>query len=114
RRGAREPSAAASVAVDVAAESGARPVGNRLDAEGVRAQAQSSTTAARGAGGSGVKILDRYVLREFLIYLLLGLVGFIAIFIVVDIFEKIDVFLDHHAELSLIARFYLYRAPEVV
>jgi lipopolysaccharide export system permease protein len=61
-----------------------------------------------------VKILDRYVLREFLGYLLLGLAGFIAIFVVVDVFEKIDVFLDHRAPAGLIARFYLFRAPEVV
>ncbi|HEY2955011.1 MAG TPA: LptF/LptG family permease [Candidatus Eisenbacteria bacterium] len=61
-----------------------------------------------------MKILDRYVLREFLGYLLLGLLGFIVIFVVVDLFEKIDVFLDHRAPLGLVARFYLYRAPEVV
>ena len=61
-----------------------------------------------------MKLLDKYVLREFLGYLLLGLSGFIVIFIVVDIFEKIDVFLDHRASLGLIAQFYLYRAPEVV
>ena len=61
-----------------------------------------------------MKLLDRYVLREFLGYLLLGLLGFIVIFVVVDIFEKIDVFLDHKASAGLIARFYLYRAPEVI
>lgn len=61
-----------------------------------------------------MKILDRYVLREFLGYLALGLTGFIVIFIVVDVFEKIDVFLDHRAPLTLIGRFYAYRAPEVV
>jgi len=61
-----------------------------------------------------MKLLDRYVLREFLGYLMLGLVGFIVIFVVVDIFEKIDVFLDHRASPLLIASFYLYRAPEVV
>jgi lipopolysaccharide export system permease protein len=61
-----------------------------------------------------VKILDRYVLREFTTYLVLGLIGFITIFIVVDVFEKIDVFLDHKAPFPLILRFYLYRAPEVV
>ena len=61
-----------------------------------------------------MKILDRYLLREFLGYLTFGLFGFIVIFIVVDIFEKIDVFLDHHAPFDLVARFYLYRAPEVV
>lgn len=61
-----------------------------------------------------MKILDRYVLREFLTYLGLGLLGFIAIFVVVDIIEKADVFLDHRAPFGLITRFYLYRAPEVV
>jgi lipopolysaccharide export system permease protein len=61
-----------------------------------------------------MKLLDRYLLREFLGYLVLGLTGFIVIFVVVDIFEKIDVFLDHHTTGLLIARFYLYRAPEVV
>jgi lipopolysaccharide export system permease protein len=69
--------------------------------------------AAPGADGR-VRILDRYVLREFVVYLALGLVGFIVIFMVVDLFEKIDVFLDHRAPMLLVARFYLYRAPEVV
>jgi lipopolysaccharide export system permease protein len=61
-----------------------------------------------------LKIVDRYVLREFLGYLALGLIGFIVIFVVVDIFQKIDVFLDHHAPLHTVARFYLYLAPDVV
>jgi lipopolysaccharide export system permease protein len=72
--------------------------------------------AARGrrAPGGGVRTLDRYLLREFTTYLLLGLLGFITIFIVVDVFEKIDVFLDHHAPFDLVFRFYLFRVPEVV
>ena len=61
-----------------------------------------------------MRTLDRYLLREFLTYLALGLVGFITIFVVVDLFEKIDVFLDHSAPAFLVLRFYLYRIPEVV
>ena len=61
-----------------------------------------------------MRTLDRYLSREFLTYLALGLVGFITIFVVVDIFEKIDVFLDHSAPALLVLRFYLYRTPEVV
>ncbi len=61
-----------------------------------------------------MRILDRYLLREFLVYLALGLVGFLGIFTVVDVIEKIDVFLDHRAANDLIIRYYLYRAPEVV
>ena len=61
-----------------------------------------------------MRILDRYVLREFTLYLLLGLVGFIVVFMAVDVIEKMDVFLDHHAPGALIVRYYLYRTPEVV
>lgn len=61
-----------------------------------------------------MKILDRYLLREFLGYLALGLVGVMAIFVVVDVFEKLDVFLDHRTPLHLVARYYLYRLPEWV
>ena len=61
-----------------------------------------------------MRTLDRYLLREFTTYLVLGLLGFITIFIVVDVFEKIDVFLDHRAPLSLVIGFYAYRIPEVV
>jgi lipopolysaccharide export system permease protein len=61
-----------------------------------------------------VRTLDRYLLREFGTYLALGLIGFITIFIVVDVFEKIDVFLDHRAPALLVVRFYLFRSPEVV
>jgi lipopolysaccharide export system permease protein len=79
----------------------------------VRAEA-AAAGARGGASAGGVRILDRYLLREFAAYLALGLVGFISIFVVVDIIEKVDVFLDHQAPFPLVARFYLYKAPEVV
>jgi len=80
----------------------------------MRAGAPARDADAAQGESRGVKIFDRYMLREFLGYLALGLAGFIVIFVVVDIFEKIDVFLDHHAPAVLVMRFYLYRAPEVV
>jgi len=61
-----------------------------------------------------VRILDRYLTREFLGYLALGLVGFIVIWIVVDFIEKADVFLDHHAPFGLLAQYYLASTPEIV
>src|SRR5262249_47121123 len=42
------------------------------------------------------------------------LLGFIVIFIVVDVVEKIDVFLEHHAAPGLILAYYLNLAPYVV
>ena len=61
-----------------------------------------------------MRILDRYLLREFLVYLLLGLLGFIVIFVVVDLIEKMDVFLDHKAPWLLVAQYFLNLAPDVV
>ena len=61
-----------------------------------------------------MRILDRYLLREFLLYLVLGLLGFIVIFAVVDLIEKMDVFLDHKAPWGLVAQYFVNLAPDVV
>lgn len=61
-----------------------------------------------------MRILDRYLLREFVGYLVLGLLGFIVIFVVVDVIEKIDVFLDHRASFSLVMAYYVNLAPDIV
>ena len=61
-----------------------------------------------------MRILDRYLLREFVVYLLLGLLGFIVIFAVVDLIEKMDVFLDHKAPWLLVAQYFVNLAPDVV
>lgn len=61
-----------------------------------------------------MRILDRYLLREFLLYLALGLLGFIVIFIVVDLIEKMDVFLDHKAPALLVVQYFVNLTPDVV
>jgi lipopolysaccharide export system permease protein len=61
-----------------------------------------------------MRILDRYLLRDFLVYLGLGLLGFIVIFIVVDLVEKMDVFLDHRAPAWLVLQYFVNQAPYVV
>src|SRR5262245_44780893 len=61
-----------------------------------------------------MRILDRYLLREFLLYLALGLLGFIVIFIVVDLIEKMDVFLDHRAPWVLVAQYFVNLTPDVI
>jgi lipopolysaccharide export system permease protein len=61
-----------------------------------------------------MKILDRYLLREFTAYLALGCIGFIAILLVAELFAQVDVFLDQHTPPLLIARLLLFQAPEKV
>lgn len=58
-----------------------------------------------------MRILDRYLLREFVLYSLLGIGTFVALFIVVDLFEKLDVFVDHRTPILTVLRFYLYGLP---
>jgi len=61
-----------------------------------------------------MKILDRYVIKQFLLTALFGLVAFVAIFVVVDMMENLDDFIDKGASLGLIARYYLYFTPEMI
>lgn len=61
-----------------------------------------------------MKILDRYILREFSNYLALGLTGFVVILLVVELFQRIDVFLDQHAPVPVVARYLLLQAPQTI
>ena len=61
-----------------------------------------------------MKILDRYVLSEYVAYLLMGLLAFIGIFVIVDVFEKIDTFVDARVALPLVLRFYVSYVPVVL
>ena len=59
-------------------------------------------------------ILDRHVLREFILYVLLGLCAFVGIYLVVDLFEKIDTFVDYHAETGAVLAYYVHNLPVIL
>ncbi len=58
-----------------------------------------------------MKILDRYVIREFVKYLLIFLLGVIFIFIIVNFFEQIDKFVAKKASFEAIGKYYAYQIP---
>lgn len=60
-----------------------------------------------------MRLLDRYLLAEFLKSLLFSLLAFILIFVLVDVFEKLDFFIDHRVTLLLAGLFYLYQIPYI-
>jgi len=60
-----------------------------------------------------MRLLDRYVLVEFVKLLLLSLFAFVIIFAIVDLFEKIQDFMDGHASALVVARYYAYKIPWV-
>lgn len=61
-----------------------------------------------------MKILDRYLLRQFIQTVLFALVAFTIIFVVIDMMENLDDFLDRDAGIAIVARYYLYFMPEII
>jgi lipopolysaccharide export system permease protein len=61
-----------------------------------------------------VRLLDRYILREQLISLFMGLLFFTSVFIIVDIFEKLDTFIDNHVPWHTVATYYAISIPGIV
>jgi len=58
-----------------------------------------------------MRILDRYLLRQFLKSWLISMASFIIIFVIIDFFEKIGGYIDRGTPLAVIARLYLYQLP---
>jgi lipopolysaccharide export system permease protein len=58
--------------------------------------------------------IDRYYLRQFLLTALFALLAFIILFVVIDMMENLDDFLDRQATIGIIARYYFYFIPEIV
>ncbi len=61
-----------------------------------------------------MSLLDRYLLRRFFTALLLALLGFIALFQLVNLFDRLDMLLDNHATPRAVLQFYGYDVFSVV
>ncbi|MEW6062236.1 MAG: LPS export ABC transporter permease LptG [Bacteroidota bacterium] len=61
-----------------------------------------------------MKLLDRYILRQFILTTLFGLLVFITIFVIIDLMENLDDFLDNNVETSIIIQYYIAFTPEII
>ncbi len=61
-----------------------------------------------------MRLLDRYILRESLKILALCLVLFIGIYVIVDLFDRLQRYLEARASLEMIVRLYVYRLPRIL
>ncbi len=59
-------------------------------------------------------LLDRYIVRQFLVTMLFALVAVLIIFIVIDVMEKLDNFVDRKAEWAIILQYYVFFIPEII
>ncbi len=61
-----------------------------------------------------MKLLDRYLLKQFLINLAIGVITWILIFLVVDVIENISRFIDQHATFHQVVLYYVYYVPYII
>ena len=60
------------------------------------------------------KILDTYIIKKFLLALILSLAGFIFIYIITNLFENIGYFVDRKATLLNVLKYYLLFSPKII
>jgi lipopolysaccharide export system permease protein len=61
-----------------------------------------------------MKILDRYFIKQFLQITLFALAAFTLIFVVIDLMENLDDFIDHNITTNMIILYYVYFIPEII
>jgi len=61
-----------------------------------------------------LKLLDKYILKEFLRFFIVICITFIALYLIVDFFGKVRMFLSNNASIPQIALFFLYSIPMII
>jgi lipopolysaccharide export system permease protein len=61
-----------------------------------------------------MKVITRYLAREFAQYFFLGLGGFSAIYLIVEFFERINVFLYNKATWPMMGAYFLNKFPSIL
>jgi len=61
-----------------------------------------------------MKIIDRYLIKQFVQTIFFGLLAFTLIFVVIDMVENIDDFIDQKASVDIVLHYYLVFIPEIV
>jgi lipopolysaccharide export system permease protein len=61
-----------------------------------------------------IKILDRYLIKQYLQTTVFGLFAFIIIFIVIDVMENLDDFIDQSVPFIRVLHYYIVFSPEII
>ena len=61
-----------------------------------------------------MKIIDRYLVKQFLQTIFFGLLAFALIFVLIDMMEKLDDFIDQNVPYHYIIQYYLVFIPEII
>jgi lipopolysaccharide export system permease protein len=61
-----------------------------------------------------MKIIDRYLVKQFIQTIIFSLATFTIIFIILDLIEKLDDFIDESITNEIIFQYYIYFIPEMI
>jgi lipopolysaccharide export system permease protein len=61
-----------------------------------------------------LKIIDKYLVKQFLKTIVFALIAFTLIFVIIDLMEHLDDFIDHNANISIVLNYYLVFIPEIM
>ncbi len=61
-----------------------------------------------------MKLLDKYILKQFILTALFGLITFMMIFVIIDLMENLDDFLDNNVPNEIITQYYVAFLPEII
>ncbi|MFA6469358.1 MAG: LptF/LptG family permease [Bacteroidota bacterium] len=61
-----------------------------------------------------MKIADKYILKQFILTTIFGLITFMAIFVIIDLMENLDDFLDNNVDNAVIVQYYFAFLPEII
>ena len=61
-----------------------------------------------------MKIISRYLYKEFFTFFIISLITFLLIYLVIEFFGKIDNFLEAHVPLKVAFLFFIYHIPFVI
>jgi LPS export ABC transporter permease LptG len=84
---------------------------DRLAASIPRRVARASETRPTAPGGDSTHILDRYLIREFLVFFGIGLGVASALFVVIDLLQTLDRYLRVKPPMIFIVEHFVYRLP---
>ena len=61
-----------------------------------------------------MNLIDRYIVKQFIFTFVFGVIALCTIFVVVNLLENLDKFLDQKATFGVIAKYYVYYLPEII
>jgi lipopolysaccharide export system permease protein len=61
-----------------------------------------------------MKLIDRYIIKQFVSHFLFALLAIILVFIIIDLMENVDGFIDRGASIGIVIMYYVYFIPEMI